>query len=128
MSEIQSKHGEPSWISHQGKDSAAARTFYEQVLGWQVADLPMQDGSAYPAIMVGDQAVGCFAPQPSEEGQWLIYVTVDDVDHRHQAALDSGAQSVSAPMSVPGVGRMATIRDPFGALLAFITYETKTEA
>lgn len=116
-------HGAPSWISHNGPDPAAARKFYEEVLDWQVADLPMQDGSSYPGIMVGQAPVGGFAPQPETEGRWLVYITVEDVDRHFAAALKAGATSVSAPADVPGVGRIGTLKDPFGAVIAFITYE-----
>ena len=118
-------HGAPSWIEHCGADPAAARSFYEKVLGWSVAELPMQDGSSYPGIMVGEAPVGGFRPEPIKDGGWTIFVTVDDVDRRHAAALEAGAKSLSEPMSIPGVGRMATISDPFGAAIAFITYEQK---
>ena len=54
---------------------------------------------------------------------WVVYITVDDVDQRFNAAIKAGAEEVSAPVDAPGVGRMATIRDPFGASIAFIAYE-----
>ncbi len=116
-------HGAPSWIGHTSADPVAARKFYEKVLGWSVVDMPMQDGTSYAGIMVGEGPVGGFPPQPTSEGAWLTYITVDDVDARYAAALDAGATGVSEPATAPGVGRMATIKDPFGASLAFITYE-----
>jgi hypothetical protein len=116
-------HGAPSWIQHSGSDPAAARKFYETVLGWNVADMPMQDGAAYPGIMIGENPVGGFMPFPAPEGQWLIYITVDNVDSRFKSALDNGAEGVSDPTDFPGVGRMATIKDPHGASIALITYE-----
>lgn len=115
-------HGAPSWIEHRGGDPAAARKFYENVLGWEVKDMPMQDGSSYPVISVGDNPVGGFFPQPMEGG-WMLFLTVDDVDARYAKALDAGASSVTEPASMPGVGRMATIRDPQGGTVSLITYE-----
>lgn len=123
MDSPMTQHGAPSWIQHSGSDPAAARKFYETVLGWTVADMPMQDGAAYPGIMIGENPVGGFMPQPVSDGQWLIYITVDDVDIRFQSALDNGAEAVSDPADFPGVGRMATIKDPHGASIAIITYE-----
>ncbi len=117
-------HGAPSWIQHMGSDPAAARKFYEQTLGWNVSDMPMSDGSAYAGIMVGDAPVGGFLPQPVPEGAWMIYITVDDVDARFARALDGGATGVSEPADYPGVGRMATITDPYGATISLITYES----
>ncbi len=117
-------HGAASWIQHSGKDPAAARKFYESVVGWHVADMPMKDGSSYAGIMVGEGPIGGFMPHPVPEGGWTIYITVDDVDARYQSALDNGGESVEGPADFPGVGRMATIRDPFGASIALITYES----
>lgn len=118
-------HGAASWIQHSGSDPAAARKFYENVLGWTVNDMPMQNGSAYAGIVVGENPIGGFMPQPVPEGQWLIYITVDDVDTRFKSALDNGAEGISEPADFPGVGRMATIKDPHGASIAIITYESQ---
>lgn len=116
-----STHGAPSWLQHSGKDPAAARKFYEKVLGWTVSEMPMKDGSNYAAIVVGGKPVGGFSPRPGNDG-WLAFITVDDVDARVKKAKTAGATVVSEPTTVPGVGRMATITDPFGARLAFIDY------
>lgn len=114
-------HGAPSWLQHSGKDPGAARKFYEEVLGWSVNEMPMKDGSNYAAIVVGDKPIGGFSPMPGEDG-WVAFITVDDVDARVKKARAAGAKVLSAPMTAPGVGRMATIADPFGARLAFIDY------
>lgn len=118
-------HGAPSWIEHRGQDGAAARAFYEKVLGWTIAELPMKDGSTYHGIMLGENPVGGFSSVPAERGGWMTYITVDDVDARFKAALDAGATALQAPFSVPGVGRIASFVDPAGAPLALITYESQ---
>ena len=118
-------HGAPSWIEHQGRDGPAARAFYEKVLGWTVAELPMKDGGTYYGIMVGDKPVGGFSPMPAAQGRWLTYITVDDADARLGDAVEAGAAAVGEPFSIPGVGRIAVLADPFGAVLALITYESQ---
>ncbi len=118
-------HGAFSWVEYHGEDAAAARSFYESVLGWTVAAMPMQDGSSYPGILLGEQPIGGFSPKAAEGGSWLAYVTVDDVDARTRAAAEAGATVVSEPVDAPGVGRMSVLRDPFGASVAFITYEAQ---
>lgn len=123
MNELMTTHGAPSWIEHHGRDPENARRFYQDVVGWTVSDLPMKDGSSYPGIIIGESPVGGISPHPDASGGWLLYLTVDDVDARYRKALKAGAKSLSEPMSVPGVGRMATILDPFGASIAFIVYE-----
>lgn len=124
MSTPMQTHGAASWIQHSGSDPAAARKFYEKVIGWNVVDMPMESGSAYAGIMVGKGPIGGFMPQPVADGAWTIYVTVDDVDARYKSAIEEGAEGLSEPADFPGVGRIATIRDPFGASLALITYES----
>lgn len=119
--ESNTTHGAPSWLQHSSKDPAAARKFYETVLDWTVSEMAMKDGSNYPAIVVGGGPVGGFSPMPGNGG-WLTYVTVDDVDARLRKALDAGATLVAEAVTAPGVGRMATIADPFGARIAFIDY------
>lgn len=116
-----STHGAPSWLQHSSSDPAAARKFYETVLGWTVSEMPMKDGSNYSAIVVAGAPVGGFSPMPGEGG-WLTYITVDDVDAQVAKAKAAGATIIAKAMTVRGVGRMATIADPFGARLAFIDY------
>ena len=124
MSNPMHTHGAASWIQHSGSDPAGARKFYEAVLGWTVNVMPMQDGSSYAGIVVGEKPIGGFMPVPVQDGAWTIYITVDDVDARFQAALDNGAEGIEEPADFPGVGRMAKIRDPYGASISLITYES----
>jgi predicted enzyme related to lactoylglutathione lyase len=81
----------------------------------------MKDGLNYSAVFVAGAPVGGFSPIPGEGG-WLTYITVDDVDARVAKAKAAGATIIAKAMTVRGVGRMATIADPFGVRLAFIDY------
>ncbi len=116
--------GNPGWIGYAGPDQARAIGFYRDVLGWTVQDLPMQDGSQYPAIMIGETPVGGFSPMPEDGGSWTVFVTVPDVDGAVAAAEAAGGQVLQPAMDMPGVGRMATLADPHGARFAVITYES----
>ena len=124
MSEHMTTPGNAGWIQFSGPDAAAARAFYRDVIGWNITDMPMQDGSSYPGIMVGDGPIGGFSPMPEDSGAWTIYVTVEDVDGSTQRARDAGANILSGPMDMPGIGRMTTLIDPQGARIALITYES----
>lgn len=116
--------GNAGWIGHSGPDSAAAMKFYRETIGWTIGDMPMQDGSSFPGIMIGEQPIGGFSPMAQENGSWLIYVTVEDVDACVERVRKAGGTIVSEPMDMPGVGRMSTIADPQGAQIAVITYES----
>ncbi len=117
-------HGAFCWVEFQGPDANAARAFYEKVVGWSIADMPLPDGN-YPGIMVGDAPVGGFSPKPAPTASWLAYINVDDVDARTEAARDAGATIVAEPFDAPGVGRMAVLQDPFGAHIAFFKGEAR---
>ena len=115
-------HGAFSWMEHRGDKIDATREFYRQAIGWDFPDMPMEDGSAYPGIALGDAPIGGFAPHPN--AHWLPYITVDDVDARLQAALKAGAKVLTEAFDAPGVGRMAVLEDPAGAPVALIRYAT----
>lgn len=115
-------HGAPSWFEYSGGDGAAARRFYADVLGWNISDMPMADGSNYGFINIGEEGVGGFSMQPSPAASWTVYVTVDDVDARFKKAIEAGGKALAEPFDAPGVGRMAHFADPAGAHMAFIKY------
>ncbi|MFK7965398.1 MAG: VOC family protein [Burkholderiaceae bacterium] len=116
--------GNSGWIAHGGPDSAAAVAFYKQVVGWQMGDLAPEGSEPFPGIMLEDGPIGHFSPQPQPDAGWTIYFTVTDVDASVDRAIKGGAQVISPLMDMPGVGRMATLKDPQGASFALITYES----
>ena len=118
-------HGAFSWMELHCADGAKAKAFYTDLLGWSTQEMEMP-GMTYSVIMNGEDKVGGFPSMPAETPRWLPYVTVDDVDARIEKAKSLGATVIGEPMSVPGVGRMATISDPAGGVIALITYETPT--
>lgn len=116
--------GNSGWIGHSGPDQAKAKAFYQDVLGWTINDMPMQNGSSYSAAVVGETAIGGFSPMPEDNGNWTIFFTVADVDASVAMAKAKGAKIVQPAMDMPGVGRTATLTDPQGARFALITYES----
>lgn len=116
--------GFSGWIEYSGPDAAAARKFYSDVIGWNIADMPMADGSSYAGIMVGEGPIGGFSPMPNDAGTWTIFITVEDVDERTKKAKAAGATVLAGPQDMPGVGRMSTLIDPQGGRIALITYES----
>lgn len=84
------------------------------------------EGGTYWVCKDGEEAVGGildisaarFAGVP---GQWLAYLAVDDVDARVAEATAAGAKLMRPIFDVPGVGRIAILKDPTGAGLGWIT-------
>lgn len=106
------------WFEHLSADPAAARGFYERLLGWHVELMPIGN-ERYPLIMNGSQGIGGFVTaRGGESPQWRGYLSVNDVDASHRAALAAGAKSLQPPTEYGAIGRGATITDPTGATLA----------
>ena len=126
MSDAFQTHSAFSWNELRTGDVEAAKTFYRDVVGWEMEDMEMPNGK-YTVLKANGQPVGGIMVNPAEgvPPHWHSYVTVDDVDKRVDKAHGAGATIVMAPMSVPGVGRMAAVQDPTGAVLSFITYDRK---
>ena len=101
--------------------SQARRDFYSGLFGWQLI-LDPKDPSGYLHIKNGEHFIGGIPPathrQPGEPAHWLAYFAVDDVDASAHQAKQMGAKLFLSPMTMEGVGRMAVIADPQGAVFA----------
>lgn len=53
----------------------------------------------------------------------FAYVAVDDVDARLKRVEAAGGWTMRPPFDVPGVGRIAIVRDSLGAVSGWITPE-----
>ena len=124
MSTTMTTVGNAGWIQYSGPDATAAKKFYKDVIGWNIADMPMEDGTSYSGIMLEDGPIGGFSPMVEPSGSWTIYVTVADVDASTKLAKNAGATITTEPMDMPGIGRMSSLVDPQGARLSLITYES----
>jgi len=51
---------------------------------------------------------------------WLVYFATDDADATVAKAKDSGGEAVFGPQDIAEVGRIAVLKDPFGAVFAVI--------
>lgn len=119
-------HGAFSWMELHSGDCGKARDFYSELLGWGIEEMEMP-GMTYSVIANEGDKIGGFPAEASDTPRWLPYVTVDDVDARVEKAKALGATIAMEPFSVPSVGRMATLVDPVGGVIALITYEAPAE-
>lgn len=118
-------HGTFHWNELMTRDVGAAKHFYGGTLGWTFQQMDTPDGP-YWVAMVGDRAVaGLFQmAAPEFEGtpaNWMPYIAVDDVDASIAAAQAAGAEILRPCFDVPGVGRIAILKDPTGAVLGWMT-------
>jgi uncharacterized protein len=105
-------------------DSAAAKTFYSQLFGWDHVDHPMGPDGVYTMLQLNGQDVGgLFQLMPEMVAQgipphWLSYVLVTSADEGAEKAKAAGATLMKEPFDVMTIGRMAVVQDPTGAVFA----------
>lgn len=105
------------WFEHASSDAAAARRFYEALLGWHVESMPV-GGQTYAMILCGSDGIGGFRnAEPGQAPGWISYLSVSDVDGVHAKALAAGATQTFAPTDFGPIGRASGILDPTGAAL-----------
>ena len=105
-------------------DVEKAKAFYARALGWTFESMPMPEGE-YTIAKVGENMVAGLMQTPSDmqgaPAQWYSYVSVDNVDQRVGTATQAGAQLCRPLFDVEGVGRIAILQDPTGAIICLIT-------
>lgn len=123
MSEQQLPVGSIGWIDMTVPDADNVRDFYKAVVGWTTTDVDM-GGYADYCVNEPDSGksvagvchhTGTNADIPA--GQWIIYITVADLDASMAACKECGGEVVAGPKSM-GNARYCMIRDPAGAVCA----------
>ena len=114
---------EPGTISWQDltiDEAERVRDFYQAVVGWKPEALPMGSYSDFVMQADGAPIAGICHARGNNAGLppvWLIYITVEDLDHSLQECQRLGGALVAPPRSYGG-GRYCVIQDPAGALCA----------
>jgi uncharacterized protein len=112
--------GTITWQDLTVADATAVRDFYEAVVGWTPEPVRMGDYSDFTMNADGDPIAGvCHARGVNADlpPQWLIYITVEDLDHSIDECQRRGGAVIAAPRGLSG-GRFCVIRDPAGAVCA----------
>ena len=99
-------------------DVAKAKSFYSKLFDWKLEDMKMETGD-YTMIQVGDGTGGGIMqhPMPGTPSMWMAYVLVDDIDAFVAKTKALGGTVCKDKMEVPGMGWLAIIVDPTGAML-----------
>lgn len=117
--QLVSEMGAVCWNELLCDDPDADFAFYDSVLGTNTEKAPME-GSDYYLMRVGDKesSGGMAKPMPEMPTAWVTYFGVDDCDAVVAKAIEMGGTVCSGPIDIPGVGRLATLSDPQGAIFA----------
>ncbi|HEX5762041.1 MAG TPA: VOC family protein [Solirubrobacterales bacterium] len=117
--------GAMTWNELNTRDVPAAKEFYADVLGWSYEDSEFEGTGSYTAIKLGEQMIGGILDVtervPAEvPAHWLVYFAVDEADATVATAKQRGAEIPAGPFDIPQVGRIAVVKDPWGAWFAVI--------
>ncbi|MFL6727090.1 MAG: VOC family protein [Sphingomicrobium sp.] len=113
--------GDFIWYELITSDIAGAKSFYDAVVGWNIADksdfpndyrmIGRSDGKfAGGAMQITDDMA-----QHGAKPTWLGYILVADVDRSVAAIEQAGGKTYMPAFDIPGVGRVAMVADPQGA-------------
>ena len=118
--------GHFGWTELATNDLDRAGRFYSEVFEYTPAAFgaEQKDATYFTFNYEGKPQAGLMGI-PSDKtdvpSHWANYVTVENCDRTLEKATQLGAQTLYGPVDVPNVGRFAKIRDPQGAVIAFIS-------
>ena len=115
--------GSIMWADLTVDHAERVRDFYKQVVGWTTSDVDMGGYHDYcmnqPAD--GKTVAGVCHARGGNTGlppQWMIYITVEDLDASVERCLHLGGQVVVPVRHYGADGRYVVVRDPAGAVFA----------
>lgn len=118
------KTGTIGWVDLTVPDATAVRDFYAAVAGWTAQDVPVGDYVDYAMNAAdGETVAGVCHARGSNTGlpaQWLVYVTVSDLDASLAACVANGGRVYRERKSMGSYGDLAVIQDPAGAVMGLI--------
>ncbi len=120
MSGAAPRTGSIMWTDLTVANAAEIRDFYKQVVGWESTPLDMGGYSDFCMGPADAPVAGVCHARGSNANlppQWLIYITVDDLDHSIEQCTRLGGRLVDGPREMSG-GRFCAIQDPAGAVCA----------
>jgi predicted enzyme related to lactoylglutathione lyase len=123
--EVVNEHGAFSWSELITPDPEAVASFYGTMFGWTVETAPMPAGTYTVFHVAGGNENGIAgAMAPPMDGMptfWGTYFNVDDAAATVSTAKELGAQIMMDATPMPGVGTLATIVDPQGAVFSVMS-------
>lgn len=121
MSETQT--GTIVWADLSVAEAERVRDFYRAVVGWSSEAVTMGGYDDFNMLADGNRPVAgvCRARGVNAQlpPQWLIYVTVADLDRSLARCLELGGKLLDGPRSM-GEKRFCVIQDPAGAAMGLI--------
>lgn len=121
--------GEFSWIELSTTDQTAAKSFYSNLFGWAIDDMPMGPTEVYTIFKLENrEAAAGYTMSAAERQQgvpphWNLYISVQSADDAGNKASQLGGKVLAPAFDVMDAGRMAVIQDPTGGV--FCAWQAK---
>ena len=121
--------GKIIWHDLLTHDLKGSQKFYGSLFGWEFEAIGSISGfgsnSAYTLIRHKGQLIGGMIDTVALNGkddisQWVVMMSVDDVDEAASSFAASGGEVITSPTDLKRRGRLALVRDAEGALLGLL--------
>lgn len=111
------------WTELMTPDPGKSAPFYTGLFGWTTEVMPM-GAFDYTVLKRGDVSAGGMMPIAPEMGNvpphWMPYFGVTDANATANKAKSLGAKALVEVNDIPGVGQMAVLEDPQGAVFSIL--------
>jgi len=106
-------------IEFSTRDLEGSKKFYSDVFEWKIEDFP---GMNYATFEAEGGTGGGFSPVSDETpaGSVLVYINTPELDVTLDKIRAAGGTVLMEGYDIPGVGRMATFKDPTGNTVALL--------
>jgi uncharacterized protein len=121
--QVYAEDGTIGWFELMTHDQKRAVEFYSKLFGYGIDEYPNPSSSGPYMVLThkGENAVGIMsAPDPNIPSSWTPYFQVADAEGMLEKATKLGATPMVELTEAEGVGWFVWIRDPQGAVIAFI--------
>jgi predicted enzyme related to lactoylglutathione lyase len=127
-------NGEWIWSSLHAKDAGAAAAFYQELFGYDVFEMPSEDGAEHLILSTDDYARASANSLPGgsvrRHPHWLNFVRVEHAADITAKVVAMGGRVLVEPRIDRHGGMVAVVADPAGApfgLMEWTESDTKTE-
>ncbi len=117
--------GAACWNELMTRDWEKASEFFVSLCGWETEIMESGEGPYVSCKIDGEWAGGIGQIGESRDDSvlpyWLLYFMVGDCGKTAESCISLGGTVLAEPRDIPGIGRIATLRDPQGAVFAVIS-------
>ncbi len=119
--------GSVTWNDLTVPNAEEVRNFYNKVVGWKHEAVEMNGYSDFSMLtpVEGKAVAGVCHAKGVNAGlppQWLIYITVEDIDLSIKNCLELGGSVIAGPQKMGEQGKYCVIKDPAGAAVALFQF------